>query len=129
MLTFIPILSAAYLNPYLATIIFGIICVVSILLRNKLKYPAISLYKNIKFDLAITHTAFAFGCIPAALLLLLSPETITQHSDLISHSLHVNREFVPSTAMSFLKISAYVIFISGWTAIFRRRFFTRTRRQ
>lgn len=116
-ITFTPILCSIFFNPNITTIIFGLVCVISILLRNNLNFPEINSYKGIKLDMMLTHTAFAFGCIPAAFLLLLFPETISEHKEVISHVIKTNRDVSHASASSFLKIFSYIMFASIWVAV------------
>ena len=113
-ISFVPILSSAFFTPKIGTIVFGTICVISILLRNKLNFPKINLYKGIKKDLILTHTAFALGCIPAVIVILLSPDILSQHSETITQT------FKPKQAeikLSYFQLSAYILFISIWIAV------------
>ncbi len=114
LISFIPILSSIYSSSYISTVIFGVICIISILFRNKLNFPKINLYKGIKKDLILTHTAFALGCIPAVIIVLLCPDILSQHSETITETLRPKQL---ASKVSYLELSGYILFLSIWIAV------------
>lgn len=62
-------------NPVTATIITGVALCLAIIIRNvaQLSFNTVS---NWQQSFSLTHTAFGLGCIPAAIILCVSPDTV-----------------------------------------------------
>lgn len=109
---------AAYRNTipaYVPTLVFGLCTVIALLLRRRLGFPPI-LSRFAVNRLSLTHTAVALGCVPAVLMLLISPRLLTERHEVLTETIvHAGAE--AGQRPGFFAIAGFVLFISLWAAV------------
>lgn len=101
---------------YMPTILFGICTIIALLLRRRAKWRGILSRSSLK-DLSLTHTAVALGCIPAVLLLISSPELLSERNEVLSEILLPPPSSQPSAKPNLMLLIAFILGISFWAAI------------
>ena len=67
----------------LPTIAFGICTLLALLLRRRMGFEFVST-SDWRKSFSLTHTAFALGCIPAVLVILLAPSLLADRHDVLT---------------------------------------------
>ncbi len=99
----------------LPTLAFGVCSVLGIVARWRLALP-FSRTKNWSESLSLTHTAVAFGCIPAVLVLIFAPDLFAERQDVMTAAVSP-RGPASAPRPSALYVFSIVIMISMWVAL------------
>lgn len=96
-------------NPLTATILTGAALCLAIIVRNlaRLSFNTVS---NWRQSFSLTHTAFGLGCIPAAIILCFSPETVALLPEATAGS-----ETTQPTGLSGLVL--FILSVALWAAV------------
>ncbi len=92
----------------ITTILVGVATVLSLLFRIRHQIPFSSV-KNWNKSLGLTHTAFALGCVPIVILLLISPESLIPPQ--------ASPEGGSSTQPSATSVVHFILGVSVWAGL------------
>lgn len=95
----------------ITTAFVGIATVLAILFRVTRKIPFYHA-KEWRRDISLTHTAFAIGCIPAVLIVLIDPEALS-HLNATKSAVQV----VPGARPSSFGLALFVLKVAVWAGL------------
>ncbi|MCB0344647.1 MAG: CPBP family intramembrane metalloprotease [Bdellovibrionales bacterium] len=100
----------------LPTLSFAVCTVMAILMRRwlKLDYRPTVKWKE---SLSLTHTAFALGCLPAAILIALNPTMFAERHDILTTAVPLEPTTDTNPILFAIHAGGVVVFLAAWAAV------------
>lgn len=100
----------------LPTLSFAVCTILAILMRRWLKldyHPTVDWRES----LSLTHTAFALGCVPAAILIALNPSMFVERHDILTTAVPLEQTAETNPILFAIHAGGVVVFLAAWAAV------------